>query len=211
MDDMLAHLDRIANPEDEYRDPSKYSSPVARAYIGLANRAKIFVYVREEFNYFIIGCIFVAAALIGMQTYDALRRSQGVRMTDRVVLGVFCFEVIIKIISEAMAPWRYWTGPEWKWNNFDFFIVLLSLPFLNIDLDLALLRLVRLARLAKLIKKIPALQTIIMGLVGGLKSICYILLLLMLLFYLYGIMGFFFFGPNDVFHFGASSALVGPL
>ena len=28
MDDMLAHLDRIANPEDEYRDPSKYSSPV---------------------------------------------------------------------------------------------------------------------------------------------------------------------------------------
>ena len=205
MDDMLSRMDAEL---DRYRDPSKWSSPAARAYINLANRAQFFVYVREEFNYFIIGCIFVAAALIGMQTYAALERSDGVKLVDGLVLGVFCFEVVIKIISEALAPWRYWTGGEWKWNNFDFWIVLLSLPVPGMpEMDLALLRLVRLARLAKLVKKIPALQTIIMGLVGGLKSICYILLLLMLLFYLYGIMGFFFFGANDVFHFGAPSAL----
>lgn len=64
--------------------------------------------------------------------------------------------------------------PLRRWNNFDFFVVVLCLPMWGDSLgggSVALLRLMRLARLAKLVKKIPQLQTIMMGLLGGFESI----------------------------------------
>tara|TARA_B110000305_G_C18761538_1_gene325535 strand:- start:137 stop:358 length:222 start_codon:yes stop_codon:yes gene_type:complete len=72
-----------------------------------------------------------------------------------------------------MAPWRFFLGPEWKWNNFDIVIVLACMPFIPvaeiIGGNVAFLRLLRLARLAKVFRKIPQLQMIVMGLVGGMK------------------------------------------
>ena len=69
-----------------------------------------------------------------------------------------------------MAPWRYWTGPDWRWNNFDFTIVVMCLPVWG-DMfggsSVALLRLMRLMRVMKLVKKIPQLNMIVMGLLGG--------------------------------------------
>ena len=62
------------------------------------------------------------------RTAMAQGRERRSKLVDGLVLGVFCFEVVIKIISEALAPWRYWTGGEWKWNNFDFIIVFFCLP-----------------------------------------------------------------------------------
>ena len=99
---------------------------------------------------------------------------------------------------------RYFTGKDWKWNNFDFIIVFLNLPLglFSGGNAIKLLRLVRLARLGKLIRKIPALQMLVSGLIGGMKSISYIVLLLFLAFYLYGVMGFYLFQFNDPYHFG---------
>ena len=103
---------------------------------------------------------------------------------------VFIVECTLKILAEGFGPWRYFVGPEWKWNNFDFIIVALCLPKVNFDyFPVALLRLARLMRIAKIIRKVPQLQMIVMGLVGGLKSIGYIFILLFLVFYLYSIMG----------------------
>ncbi len=124
---------------------------------------------------------------------------------DYVILGIFGFEVFVKIFAEGMAPWNYWLGAEWKWNNFDFFIVVLCLPVWGDTFggsSVALLRLMRLMRVMKLVKKIPQLQMIVMGLIGGMKSIAYILLLLMIVFYLFAIMGIYAFGLNDAYHFG---------
>ena len=128
-----------------------------------------------------------------------------IEVIDYVILGIFAVEVFIKIIAEGMGPWRYWTGADWRWNNFDFFIVVLCLPVWGDTFggsSVALLRLMRLMRVMKLVKKIPQLQMIVMGLIGGMKSIAYILLLLLIVFYLFAIMGIYAFGLNDAYHFG---------
>ena len=158
----------------------------------------------ERFNLFIIGIIMAAGLIVGLQTDKYCETLYEIFIIDWIILGIFTFEVVAKIIAEGFAPWRYWVGPEYKWNNFDFIIVLLSYPnpVLAGGGAVKLLRLVRLARLAKLIKKIPQLQMIVMGLFGGLKSISYIMLLLFIVMYLFAIIGIMIFGANDRFHFG---------
>jgi voltage-gated sodium channel len=123
---------------------------------------------------------------------------------DNIILIVFSIEVIFKIMSEGMQPIEYFIGNEWHWNNFDFFVVMLSMPFLPFkNGQVAFLRLIRLMRLAKVFRKVPQLRMIMSGLVGGLKSIVYIVVLLLLVFYLYAIAGIFFFRYNDPWHFNS--------
>ena len=86
---------------------------------------------------------------------------------------IFLSECIVKMLAEGLAPLRYFTAREWKWNWFDFLIVFMCLKPIQTLMggggSVKLLRLMRLARLSKLIRKIPQLQMIVMGLVGGLK------------------------------------------
>ena len=96
---------------------------------------------------------------------------------DQFIFWTFLAEVVIKIVANGAAPWNYWVGPEWRWNNFDFVIVALSVKFItNIIFsgggggNLMILRLFRLARLLKLVGKIKKLQQIVMGLIAGIKA-----------------------------------------
>ena len=108
----------------------------------------------------------------------------------------------MKLVAEAPRPLHYFTGAEWRWNNFDFVVVVLCLPGVSsLFGNVSFLRLMRLARVAKLVKKVPQLQMIVMGIVGGLSAIGYISLLLFLVFYLYAIAGIIAFKKNDPFHF----------
>ncbi len=184
-----------------FRDKAR-SIPFAYQMTGnVAIQAKGIVQ-SQGFNLFIIAVILVASVLVGLQTYPSMETNVTVNMIDTIVLGIFCFEVIIKMIAEGLKPWRYFTNHDWKWNCFDFFIVFMSLPIWDWGSSVAILRLMRLLRVVKLIKKVPQLYMIVMGLVGGLKAIVYIMLLLMIIFYLYAILGIFAFGENDRFHFG---------
>ena len=194
-------------PEDYWRNPSHHKIlnillPV-KLYLHLSMLCHSLIYGNEKFNLFIIGTIIIAGILVGVQTYP-IGDSPVVQWIDLVILGIFTLEVGIKIILEGLRPWRYWTGSEWKWNCFDFGIVALSMPFINIGgtESVKLLRLVRLARLGKLIRKIPPLQMIVKGLIGGMSSIGYVLLLLLLVLYLYGVMGFYLLGTSNPFYFG---------
>ncbi|CAM9967023.1 unnamed protein product, partial [Discosporangium mesarthrocarpum] len=110
----------------------------------------------------------------------------------------------LQILAEGLHPWHYFIGPEWKWNNFDFTIVMLCFPWpgLSGGGSVAILRLARLMRVMKIVRKVPQLQMIVMGLIGGLSSIGYILLLLLLVFYLYGVAGIYLYKDNDPWHFG---------
>mmetsp|Transcript_20638 Transcript_20638/g.29626 ORF Transcript_20638/g.29626 Transcript_20638/m.29626 type:complete len:1040 (+) Transcript_20638:217-3336(+) len=194
---------RDNRPMDYYHNPDMHTG-FLKIYLTYAAHAKTIVQ-NDAFNYFIIFVICVAGVNVGIQSYEQMNDVVALSILDSIVLIVFSFEVIVKILSEGLAPLLYFTGEEWKWNNFDFGIVFMSLPFWNGLFgggSLALLRLVRLMRLAKLIKKIPALQMIVRGLIGGLASIGYIMLLLVLVFYLFAVAGFYMFGSNDPFHFG---------
>ena len=103
-----------------------------------------------------------------------LEYDRGLATLDWCVLGVFTVECVVKIGAEGAEPWRYFVGPEWRWNNFDFIIVVACMPGISAILgNVSFLRLMRLARIAKIVKKVPQLRMIVMGLIGGLESIGY--------------------------------------
>ena len=190
-------------PLRKAQDVSKWTG-CPRSYVKFANVCQKTT-ESDWFNTSIILVIIVAGVLVGIQTYEDMEQNPSVGLLDNIILGIFVIECLLKMFAEGMAPWRYWTGPEWKWNNFDFVIVLLCLPGIKDifgDGSVGLLRLFRLMRIMKLVKKIPQLQMIIMGLVGGLGSIAYIMALLMLVLYLYAIMGIYAFRTNDPLNFG---------
>jgi len=155
------------------------------------------------FNSLITGCIILASVLVGIQTYPSLEYNKAVVTLDAIVLWIFASECLIKMIGEGTRPYRYFTGPDWRWNNFDFVIVLLCMPFFPLGGGgVAFLRLLRLLRVTKLFKKVPQLQMLVGGMAQGLKSIVYIGVLLLLVFYLFAVMAVFAFGPNDPAQFG---------
>ncbi len=154
-------------------------------------------------NYILI-CILIAGALVGVQTYPAYEDDVTIYWMDVLILWSFTLEVVLKIVGEGMGPHYFFIGPDRSWNIFDFLIVLLSMPFIPFAAgQIKLLRLIRLMRLTKAFRKIPQLQMILMGLVGGLDSIVYIVILMILVFYLYACAGILFFRDNDPFHFNS--------
>lgn len=197
------------------RPPDYWSNPIYhkylpfipfRAYLHLSMKCKSIIEEDQSFNNFVTAVIIVAGIMVGIQTYDLdVATAAVLGYIDLAILAIFTLEVVLKIIMEGLRPYRYFTGPEWKWNCFDFMIVALSMPFVQFGggSSIKLLRLVRLARLGKLIRKIPPLQMIVKGLIGGLSSISYILLLLVLILYLYGVMAFYAFATNSKFHFSS--------
>eukprot|EP00937_MAST-01D_sp_MAST-1D-sp2_P003360 g3360.t1 len=180
-------------------------SAMMQNYVVFARKMHVIV-MSDWFNLLIIAVICFAGLLIGVGTYYPEPPPSWLQALDDIVLAIFCVEVVLKIMAEGTRPWRYWTGQEWRWNNFDFVIVVLCLPGIRDMFEggaVALLRLARLMRVLKLVKKIPELHMIVMGLVGGFNSIAYILLLLFLIFYLYAIVGIMLFKSNDPWHFGS--------
>jgi voltage-gated sodium channel len=128
-------------------------------------------------------------------------------LIDQCVKWIFVTEMVVKILAQGTHSYRYWCGhQDWRWNNFDFCIVMLSFEevasvVLGGSFPVAVLRLFRLARLLKLVGKVPKLQSIVIGLIAGIKAVGYIALLLFLVFYIFAIAGMIFFMPNDPFHF----------
>eukprot|EP00615_Pteridomonas_danica_P002575 CAMPEP_0114339530 /NCGR_PEP_ID=MMETSP0101-20121206/7789_1 /TAXON_ID=38822 ORGANISM="Pteridomonas danica, Strain PT" /NCGR_SAMPLE_ID=MMETSP0101 /ASSEMBLY_ACC=CAM_ASM_000211 /LENGTH=503 /DNA_ID=CAMNT_0001472525 /DNA_START=724 /DNA_END=2232 /DNA_ORIENTATION=+ len=151
----------------------------------------------------ILMCIIVAGILVGIQTYDGMEEKFILQVLDFIILTVFCLEVVVKILAESTRPWLYFMGPDYKWNWFDFLIVVFSLPIPGLSgMNASFLRLLRLARITKIFKKIRQLQMIVSGLIHGLKSIVWILLLMLLIFYLFAVAAVIVFKQNDRFHFG---------
>jgi len=196
---------------DEYNDPGLYDEGTwRRKFLTVCREVYGTAYEDENFGGFIIICIIIAGVLVGVQTYEESLDDTTkaiVEIMDNIILCIFGVEVTMKIVGEGFAPWRFFIGREWKWNNFDFLVVFLCLPMWSAAFgggnSIALLRLLRLARLVKLVRKVPQLQMIVQGLVAGLQSIAYILILMLLVFYLYAIMGIDMFGANDPWHFGS--------
>ena len=186
---------------DKYILPDEWSG-LGRAYIRNVGIPARNVALSDTFNGIILVAIIIAGLLVGIQTYPGMETDTVIVTIDNTILVTFCVEILLKMGGEGLAPWRYFTSKEWRWNNFDFIIVMLCMPFVDLGNSIALLRLFRLMRLAKLVRKVPQLQMIIMGLVGGLSSIGYILLLLFLVFYLFAIAGIYAFRENDPWHYG---------
>jgi len=216
-DDMKKEMDLSMKISNHFLDPNNFPYPINK-YVTIGN----FCFKCKEdgeayaayFDGFIIVCICIAGVMVGLQTYPVYENEEinntehpWIPIINNFILIAFIVEAMVKVCAEGMAPWRYFVGPDWRWNLFDFTIVVLSMPFLESTVfstdagSVKILRLFRLARLAKLVNKVPKLRMIVMGLIGGLQSISYIMLLLLLVFYMFGIAGMSLFADNDPFHF----------
>jgi voltage-gated sodium channel len=144
--------------------------------------------------------IIVAAVLVGIETYPKLHHEYAtvLHIGDKIILGIFIGEAVVKIGAEGSKPWRYFMDP---WNVFDFAIVVACLlPFSGSAVTV--LRLLRLLRVLKLVRALPKLQILVSALLKSIPSMAYVGILLGLLFYVYSVAGVFFFSHNDPMHFG---------
>ena len=112
------------------------------------------------FLHAIVAAIVLAGVVAGLETSPAIMAKHGAMMhgLDRLILGVFIVEALLKITAQSLRPWRYFSD---GWNVFDFFIIVICVlpaggPFA------AVLRLARALRLLRLVSALPKLQLLLM-------------------------------------------------
>jgi len=195
---------KFSVPYNKNLDFYQFQSPLLRIYLKLGQAMCVLAY-SSYFSNFMICCIITAGLLVGAESYPSLQGNHSILVADWFVTIAFAVEVVLKVVAEGLAPWLYFCGTSWGWNNFDFLIVVVCfVPSAAFNpKEARLLRLFRLLRVAKIVRKIPQMQIIVMGLVGGLRSIGYIFLLLCLVYYLYAVVGILLFSSNDPFFMGA--------
>ncbi len=158
----------------------------------------------QWFPNFVLFVIIGAGVVVGMETYPNMVTKYGaiLHVFDKLIVGIFVLEVIIKILSEGDKPWNYFKD---SWNIFDFAIVVVSLSEFILPVNASIvmvLRLVRIIRVFRLITALPKLQILVGALLKSIPSMAYIGVFLSLLFYIYATMSVFLFGANDPWHFG---------
>lgn len=154
----------------------------------------------KQFQNFITVVILLAGVLVGIETYPRVLELHGdlLHLFDKIILGIFVVEVLVKMGAEGKRPWRYFYD---GWNVFDFLIV--AAAFMPIHAEyVTVLRLMRLLRVLKLVRALPKLQLLVSALLKSIPSMGYVSLLLLLLFYVYGVAAVFMWGHNDPVHFG---------
>ena len=153
------------------------------------------------FQRFITGVILFAAVLVGVETDKAMVAAHGdlLHALDRIVLGIFCIGIVLKMLALSPKPWRYFRD---AWNVFDFAIVVACLLPLGSQ-SATVLRLLRLLRVLRLVHALPRLQVLVGTLLKSLPSMGYVGLFLAMHFYVYGVAAVFLFGENDPRNFGS--------
>jgi voltage-gated sodium channel len=165
--------------------------------------AKQLIHTRS-FHTCIVAVIVLAGVVAGLETSPGLMEQYGPTLLalDKIILGIFIAEALLKMIAHGRHPWRYFAD---GWNVFDFLIIVLCLlpvagPFA------AVLRLARALRLLRLVSALPKLQLLVGALLKSLSAMGYVSLLLAMLFYIYAVAGIHLFGKHDPQHFGSLPA-----
>ena len=155
----------------------------------------------KTFHHAIVAVIVLAGVVAGLETITTLMARHGALLhaLDRLILGVFIVEALLKMAAHGRQPWRYFAD---GWNVFDFLIIAICVlpvggPFA------AVLRLARALRLLRLVSALPKLQLLVGALLKSLSAMGYVSLLLALLFYIYAVAGIHMFGAHDPKNFGS--------
>ena len=150
------------------------------------------------FRHGITAIIIINAIIIGLDTSKVLHAAYGTlfEAANRVILGVFVVEAVLKIAAEFPRIQRYFQD---GWNLFDFAIVVVSL-LPNTGELATLARLARLLRVLRLVSTLPELRLIVATLVRSIPSMANVVLLLSIIFYVYGVAGYHLFHEVDPTH-----------
>lgn len=155
-------------------------------------RSRIAAFISHPlFDKAIIALIALNAIALGLETSDWIMARFGpmLLMFDKIVLGIFVVEIILRLIADFRGFWRD------PWRIFDFVIVAVAL--IPSSGPLAVLRAFRILRVLRLISSIQSMRRVVQGLLEALPGMGTILLLLLLIFYVFAVICTKLFG--DVF------------
>lgn len=159
----------------------------------------------------VIVAIFINAMVIFLLYFPQIESGAPVfynilDIVDHLFILLFLVEAIIKI--SVLKPNSYFAD---RWNQFDFLIVLISIPsFLNFipvfsfihTSSFKLLRLFRLTRLLRLLRFVPRMDSIVLGLVRALKASVFVFIALVFLNVLLALFTCHFYGRLLPEYFG---------
>ncbi len=136
----------------------------------------------RSFDNAILALIIVNAITLGLETDAGIMARYGALLTwlDRIILGVFTIEVLLRLL---VYRWSFWRDP---WRIFDFLIVAIAL--MPATGNLSILRALRILRVLRLISVVPSLRRVVGGLVAALPGMGSITMLLGLVFYVFAVM-----------------------
>jgi voltage-gated sodium channel len=144
------------------------------------------------FDFLIFGVIVANAVVLGLDTYDSIRRDAGglLDTLNDIFLGVFVVELAIRIGAYGRRPQDFFRS---GWNVFDF--VVIGAAFLpGLRENSTLLRLVRLARVLRVVRLLPELRLLILAVGRSLPGLASLTVMAVILLYVYGIVGWLVFG-----------------
>ena len=153
------------------------------------------------FEYCIIAVILANAVLLGLGTSPRIEQDYGdwLHLGNRVVLGIFVAEALLKMLALAPRSHRYFAS---GWNIFDFAVIVFS--FVPVTAEFAMVsRLARLLRVVRLITTVRELRVIVSALVRAIPSVGHVMVLMAIVVYIYAIMGYHLFSEHDPKHWGS--------
>jgi len=154
----------------------------------------------KRFQLFITILILINAVTLGLETWDWAMANFGTVLVtiDHAILGVFCFEIAIKLIAYRH---RFFYG---GWNVFDFVIVGISL--IPATGNLSVLRALRILRVLRLLSVMPQLRKVVEALLSALPGMGAIVGVLFLVFYTGAVLSTKLFGDAFPDWFGTIGA-----
>jgi voltage-gated sodium channel len=150
---------------------------------------------------FVLALIIVNAALMGLETSAGVMAQAGrwLLALDRVILGVFVVEILLRIYAHRSAFFRD------PWSVFDFTVVAIAL--IPASGPLAVLRALRVLRVLRVLTIVPSMRRVVGALLSALPGLGSIAMVLLLVFYVFGVIATHLFGqafPDWFGHLGRS-------
>lgn len=148
----------------------------------------------------ILAVILANAVVLGLETYDGVRRSAGgtLAVLNDVFLAVFVLELLLRLVAVRFDPRRFFTD---GWNVFDFVVVAAAfVPGLRENATL--LRIARLLRIVRVIRLLPDLRVLVVAVTRSLPGVGSLAILTVLLLFVYGMVGWLVFAEADPARYG---------
>ena len=136
----------------------------------------------KVFEIVIVAVIILNSILIGVETYNS---SEIVRLIQRINLGVFTIEIILRFIASGSIRRFIKDG----WNVFDLSLVLIGyipetlIPNASMMMGIRILRVFRVLRLLRAAKELKIIITV---LIRSFSAMFYNVILFIVFIYLYG-------------------------
>jgi voltage-gated sodium channel len=146
------------------------------------------------FTIVVVTTIAVNAVVLGLQTYDEVESRWGSLLDgiNAACVGVFIFELLIRIGSYWPRPWLFFRN---GWNIFDSVVV--GVTFVpGVAENSTLLRLARLLRVIRIVRVLPDLRVLLLGVWRSVPPLASIAAVTAMILFVYGMVGWILFADD---------------